>query len=143
MTRTALDTSVLIAAVQALHAEHERALEAVGRALESPPVVVPLHVLVECYSVLTRMPRPRRLSPENAFSLLDRTLRDKAEIASLDGGEAFELLESLRDREISGGAVYDALIAEAAVRAGARRLLNLNRQHFERLAPEGLEIVEP
>ena len=44
---------------------------------------------------------------------------------------------------MAGGAVYDAEIAEAAYRAGARRLLTLNRRHFERLAPEGLEIVEP
>jgi len=44
---------------------------------------------------------------------------------------------------VAGGAVYDAEIAEAAYRAGARRLLTLNRRHFERLAPEGLEIVEP
>lgn len=42
-----------------------------------------------------------------------------------------------------GGTVYDALIAEVALRAGAIKLLTLNRRHFERVAPEGLAIVEP
>jgi predicted nucleic acid-binding protein len=143
VTRIAFDTSVLVAAVQSWHEDHARSLEAMNRALEKPPVVVPLHVLLETYSVLTRMPRPRRLSPESAFALLDRTLRHAAEVASLDGDSAFALLETLRDRELSGGAVYDAVIAEVAFRAGARRLLTLNRQHFERLAPEGLAIAEP
>jgi predicted nucleic acid-binding protein len=143
VSRTALDTSVLVAAVQSWHTEHERALEAVGRALEEPPVVVPLHVLVETYSVLTRMPRPLRLAPASAFALLDRTLRGKAEVADLDGEAAFGVLAGFRDRAVAGGAVYDALIAEVAFRAGARLLLTLNRQHFERLAPEGLAVAEP
>lgn len=143
MSRTALDTSVLVAAMQSWHTEHERCLAAVGRVLENPPVVMPLHVLVETYSVLTRMPKPLRLPPASAFSLLDRTLRGKADVTDLDGEAAFEVLAGFRDRAITGGAVYDALIAEVASRAGARSLLTLNRQHFERLAPQGLEIVEP
>lgn len=143
MSRIAVDTSVLVAAVQSWHEAHERAVEALGRALDDPPVVVPLHVLVETYSVLTRMPKPRRLSPASVYDLLDRTLRGKVSVASPAGGTAFDLLASFRDREIAGGSVYDALIAEAARSAGANRLLTLNRGHFERVAPEGLEVVEP
>lgn len=67
-------------------------------------------------------------------------VEDEARGSSHGGGD---LLAGFRDREIAGGTVYDALIAEAAHRAGARSLVTLNRQHFERLAPEGLEIVEP
>jgi hypothetical protein len=53
MSRTALDTSVLVAALQSWHEDHERSLAAVAEALEDPPVVVPHHVLLETYSVLT------------------------------------------------------------------------------------------
>lgn len=143
MNRVALDTSVLVAAVDSRHTEHERSLVAVARCLEEPPVVVPVHVLFETYSVLTRMPKPLRLAPESAFTVLDRTLRGRAEIATLQGEAAFGLLETFRDREVAGGAVYDALIAAVAFRAGARSLLTLNRRHFERLSPDGLEIFEP
>jgi predicted nucleic acid-binding protein len=140
---TALDTSLLIAALQSWHSEHDRCARALNRALDHPPVIVPLHALLETYSVLTRLPRRIRLAPAQAFELLDRTLRGKAEIVEMSGGEGLRMLETLRDGDITGGAVYDAVIAESAFRAGARSLLTLNRQHFERVAPDGLEIVEP
>jgi hypothetical protein len=47
------------------------------------------------------------------------------------------------ERSVAGGAVYDARIIAAAVKGGALRLLTLNARHFERLAPEGLEIPVP
>jgi len=140
---TALDTSLLIAALQSWHTEHERCVRALNQALDHPPVIVPLHALLETYSVLTRLPRRIRLSPALAFELLDRTLRSAAEIVELSGGDGLGLLETLRDGDVTGGAVYDAVIAESAFRAGARSLLTLNRQHFERVAPDGLEILEP
>lgn len=143
MSRIAVDTSVLVAAIQSWHTEHKRALEAVGAALEGDTVVVPLHVLLETFSVLTRMPKPLRLSPQTALDLLDRTLRGKAEIVELDGESAFELLRTFPERDISGGAVYDAVIAEAATHAGASALLTLNSRDFERVAPQGLEIRQP
>lgn len=71
MTRIALDTSVLVAAVQSWHTEHQRAVEALGNALVGESVVVPVHALFEAYPVLTRMPGSQRLSPDGAFSLLD------------------------------------------------------------------------
>jgi hypothetical protein len=89
------------------------------------------------------MPKPQRLSPKDAHSVLDRTFHGKSKVVSIVGEKAFALLESLRDRGITGGAAYDALIAESALRAGAERLLTLNRKHFDRLAPEGLVIAEP
>ncbi len=143
MNRAAVDTSVLIAAMQSWHTEHERCRTAVGRLLEVPPVIVALHVLLETYSVLTRVPKPLRLAPKHAFAQLDQTLRGKVEVARFDEDAAFDLLRGFRNRAVTGGAVYDALIAEVVFRAGARSLLTLNRQHFERLAPEGLEILEP
>jgi len=142
VSRIALDTSVLVAAIQSWHTDHQRALRAVGEALRGEAVVLPLHVLVESYSVLTRMPKPFRLSPETAVELLERTLGN-AEIVELGGDSVFELLRTFPARDISGGGVYDAVIAESAVRAGATSLLTLNRRDFERVAPSGLEIVQP
>lgn len=143
MSRIALDTSVLVAAIQSWHTEHERAFKAVSQSLRKGSVVVPLHVLFESYSVLTRMPKPLRLSPETALGLLERTLRDKAEVVELGGDSVFDLFQTFPDRDISGGAVYDALIAESAMRAGAASLLTLNQRDFERVAPKELQIVEP
>lgn len=143
LKQVAVDTSVLIAALQAWHPEHERSARALNAVLEEPPVIVPLHALLETYSVLTRLPRRLRLSPETAVMLLERTLRGAVEIPELEHAAAFGLLRSFRDRDIAGGAVYDAWIAESAARAGAASILTLNRQHFDRLIPEGLAVIEP
>jgi predicted nucleic acid-binding protein len=45
--------------------------------------------------------------------------------------------------ELSGGAVYDSLIARAAEKAGADRLLTLNPAHFHRVWPEGAAAILP
>ena len=143
MSRTALDTSVLIAALQSWHEDHERSLAAVAEALEEPPVIVPHHVLLETYSVLTRMPKPLRLAPRTAVDLLRRTLEGQSVLVQIDAADGFGLLEDLQGREVAGGAVYDALIAEAASAGGASTLLTLNRKHFERVVPEGMTVSAP
>ena len=143
MSRVAFDTSVLVAALQSWHEDHERSLAAVADALADPPVVVPHHVLLETYSVLTRLPRPMRLSPDTAVETLRRTLEGKSELVGPPPAEGFALLDRLRDRTVTGGAVYDAAIAETAAKAGADSILTLNRKHFERVKPDGLAIVEP
>lgn len=143
MSRTALDTSVLVAALQSWHEDHERSLTAVAEALEEPPVVVPYHALLETYSVLTRLPKPLRLAPKTAVDLLRRTLEGKAEMVQTEATKGLAFLDDLREREVAGGAVYDALIATSAAEAGATTLLTLNRKHFERIAPEGITVAVP
>jgi hypothetical protein len=41
-----------------------------------------------------------------------------------------------------GGNIYDALLARAAEKCGARRLLTLNPEDFRRAWPEGEKIIE-
>jgi len=144
LARTAFDTSVLVAALVDWHDDHERARRALHRALANPPVVVPLHALLETYSVLTRLPAPHRLSPSTAVTLLEQTLRGATDLSVLPPEEAWTFLAELRDREVAGGTAYDALIIDSAARAGARTILTLNLRHFERLTQEmGIEAVTP
>lgn len=44
---------------------------------------------------------------------------------------------------VAGGAVYDALIAESALDAGAGEILTSNLRDFERVAPVGLAVPAP
>ncbi|WP_168733554.1 hypothetical protein [Deinococcus sp. Arct2-2] len=41
-----------------------------------------------------------------------------------------------RDLRLQGGAIYDTLITQAALRAGAAGLVTLNAKHFVRLGAE-------
>jgi len=138
----AIDTSILVAGLLAWHERHEAAARALGRALSAKEgFVIPVHVVVESYAVLTRLPSPHRLSSADALSLLRENFRE-AKLASLPSRSVWPLLERLAETEISGGTTYDALTIEAAQDAGATRLLTLNAQDFERF-DAGIEIIEP
>ncbi len=80
MAGTALDTSVIIAGRLRWHKFHSRARPALEAALDSEnPVILPAHALVEAYSVLTRLPPPRRLTAEQTSAMLTESLRPMVE----------------------------------------------------------------
>jgi predicted nucleic acid-binding protein len=140
----ALDASVIVAALLAAH-EHHRPAAAELQALLAEPgdVILPLQALVEAYSVMTRLPSPYRLSPKDALTILERSLRQRTIVVGLDGEEAWGLIKGLSQSQIAGATSYDGLIAACARKGGAQRLLTFNRTHFERLPGAGLEIVVP
>lgn len=142
MSLVAIDTSVVVAALQAWHDDHRRCVAALDEALTAPPVVLPAAVLVETYSVLTRLPAPHRLKPEVARRLLVETFRDATQLTG-PPSDTWEFLGRLSTGGVTGGAVYDAAILHSASAAGAERILTLNGRDFRRLAPEGVEVVEP
>ena len=56
---TALDASVIVAALLAAHEHHGPAATELGALLAEPgDVILPLQALVEAYSVMTRLPSP-------------------------------------------------------------------------------------
>lgn len=142
-TQTAVDTSVLVAALTAWHHQHESARDLLDEVLRSRRVLISSRVLVETYSVLTRMPASFRLSAKDAFDLLSGTLEGRVEIVDLPAERTWQFLEGQAGRGVAGGSVYDAEIAEATAQGGARRILTFNRRHFSRVAPADLEVVVP
>ncbi len=138
----AIDTSVVVAALVTTHESHGESLSALQAALESPPVVVPGAVLLESYSVLTRLPAPMRLSPASALRLLRHAFHGCAEVPELDAGSAWALLAEAVGGALAGGIIHDAHIAACARRAGATRVLTLNPRHFARVAAD-LGILTP
>lgn len=142
--RVALDSSVVVAALLAWHERHDAARAELEEVLSSEGgVVLPVNALLEAYSVMTRLPSPHRLSPEHAMRLLELTFRESGRLVGPPEGEdAWGFVQSLRQRGIAGGRVYDALIAACARRGGADRILTLNLRHFEGLDP-GLSVLVP
>lgn len=140
---TAVDSSVLVAALASWHENHDEARAALERAMDRVGgLVLPADVLVETYSVLTRLPSPHRLAPVDALRLLEGNFADARTVA-LAATDTWRLLRTLAPSQVAGGAVYDARIVAAAVKGGATRILTLNGRHFSRLAPEGLDVVVP
>ncbi len=112
MSVLGLDTSVAVALLVQTHRGHA----AVVRWWEGRAVALCGHALAETYSVLTRLPGDLRLAPEDAARLIDARF---AAPLVLGADTARRLPAVLSRLEISGGAVYDALVALAAVEHGA------------------------
>ena len=102
------DTSVLVPLAAAWHEAHAT----VGRRCREVSRL-PLHAMLECYSVLTRLPEPHRASPEPVVEFLDSF----GEPLDLEPGSrrARGFLHRLRDADIRGGQTYDAMIAASAL----------------------------
>lgn len=103
----ATDTSVAIAALDAGHAAH---VECVRVVREHRPALAG-HAVFEVFSVLTRMPGQAAIDPPTAGELIRRVFPDRV---WLNADTAGSLADRLGTLGIVGGAVYDALVGEAA-----------------------------
>lgn len=140
-----LDTSVIVAALVEGHPEHARCLPYLARAGSAGSTIcVASHSVAECYSVLTTLPLRPRLSPAAAWRLLTESVQRHARLIALTPSDVQAVIRRCSELEIPGGIVYDALIARAAAKARADRLVTLNLRDFLRAWPEGAgTIVEP
>lgn len=100
------------------------------------------HALIETYAVLTRLPGPHRLSPADAWTVIEANFVNAATLATLPAREHAALLRTLAEAGVGGGRSYDSLIARTASRANATTLLTLNPRHFSP-PPAGMEVVTP
>jgi predicted nucleic acid-binding protein len=112
LTALALDTSVAIPLLVATHRAHA----AVSGWWNGREVALSGHALAETYCVLTRLPGDLRLAPADAARLLAERFVDPLLLGSDVAGRLPEVLSRLG---IAGGAVFDALVALAALEHGA------------------------
>lgn len=104
---TALDTSVVVAALTSWHEAHQRSRRAAGGGS------IPAHAVIESYAVLTRLPPPHRLAAPTASELLASWFPSER-VLHLDRREARALLGRFAAAGVDGGAAYDGLVAMTA-----------------------------
>jgi predicted nucleic acid-binding protein len=111
----AVDTSVVVAAFATWHEAHRGAAAVLARRPR-----VPAHVLIETYSVLTRLPAPHRAPG----AVVARFLEDRFEQSPLvlAAGAYAKLIARAADAGLAGGSLYDAVVATTAAQARARLL---------------------
>ena len=136
------DTSVLVAAFVETHPQNSDCLPWLDRVqtLEIQGVIS-AHTLAELFSVLTRLPRQLRIPPQLAQELMQINLQhfEKVPLQIEDYDWAIERMVCLK---LSGGAIFDALIAAVVLKVEVDRLLTLNPKHFSRLGVEIASIVQ-
>ena len=136
--RVLFDTSVLVPAVVQAHSMHARALPWLMRAQSGElQIVLSSHSLAELYASLTRLPVSPRITPDRAWKIVDGVAAAASEIVSLASEDYTSTIQRISGMGLSGGIVYDALIARAAEKARVEHLITFNAAHFRRVWPEG------
>jgi len=138
--REFLDTSVLIATFYGDHEHHEPSFALFLRQ-NGRSGYTAAHCLAEVYSVLTGMPGKHRAGPDEALLFLGDA-RQRLTLATLDGHEYFDVLETASSAGFWGGAIYDALIAHCALKVKAEVIYTWNLKHFTRLGGEVAPLVK-
>ena len=131
--RVLFDTSVLVAALIVSHPQHSACFARL-KAAESGQVqgFISTHSLAEIYSVITRFPLQPRIAPNQAQSMIVDTSQ-YLEVVPLLSNEYLAEIAQMVALNLPGGGIFDALIAQAALKADVDILLTLNPNHFTRL----------
>jgi predicted nucleic acid-binding protein len=133
------DTSVIIAAMVESHPLHPIAFPWLKRAKSKEfDLFIACHTLAELYAVLTTLPVRPKISPAVACQLIHHNIEPMARIVSLSASDYRFVIKRMGDLELSGGIIYDALIARAAQRFKVDRILTFNIDDFKRVWPEGI-----
>ena len=131
--RVLFDTSVIVASLLRQHPKHDECLATLTRAKSGQTEgYISTHSLAETYSVLTRMPIQPKVSLTSAEQVI-LTLVQYVEVVTLTMSDYQAAIAQLVSLNIPGGAVFDALIAQAAMKVEAEQLFTLNPKHFVRL----------
>ncbi|MBT9331121.1 PIN domain-containing protein [Paracidobacterium acidisoli] len=137
-----LDTSVLIAAFLESNAKHRECKALLGK-MRPEVAACSSHTLAELYSVITRLPHPLRLRPEEGI-LVTGEVCERLSTVALSEKEYLHTLKTAAEAGVGGGRVYDALLLACARKCGAEKIHTLNLRHFQALAPDLAErIVMP
>ncbi|MGH7867801.1 MAG: PIN domain-containing protein [Candidatus Dormibacteraceae bacterium] len=114
-TMMTLDSSVVIPTLDSTHESHEQAITFVEGAGELRLIT---HVVLETYNTLTRTRRYRRLPAGAVAGVLRNTF--PGPLVELAAEDYWTLMDRAPQLGIVGGAIFDALIATAAVRSGLK-----------------------
>ena len=129
-----LDTSVLVATFYGDHEHHEPSIELFLR-YEKRDVCCAAHSLAEVYASLTGMPGKDRVGADEAMLFLGN-IRERLTIVGLTDKEYFKAVEASAAIGVTGGGIYDAVLGQCALKAGAETLYSWNVKHFKRLGPD-------
>jgi predicted nucleic acid-binding protein len=138
---TLFDTSVIIAASLPQHPNHAPCFIQLQAAKTAQiQGCLSTHSLAELYSVLTRMPSQPRMSPQEVQRLIESYLQHLKTVP-LEQTDYQIAIAQMTALNLPGGGIFDALIAQAALKSSAERLLTLNPKHFSRLGEPIAQIV--
>ena len=140
-----LDTSVLLAGLIDLGPQSPPAHSVLHGVAEKTiaPAGTAWHCCLEFFSVSTRLPPEYRLTPADAFRLIEEEVFRRMTVYELPSGDRLPLLRAAAQDATAGGRIYDAHIAEVARAAHATVIVTDNRRHFLAALRHGIRVETP
>lgn len=136
------DTSVLVAAFVNAHPKHANCLPWLQKVKKKEiEGIISVHSLIEIYSILTKLPLSPRINPALALNLIKENILEDFELVTYGKKDYINLLDELSRGNIAGGASYDGLILNAAIKVTADKILTLNVNDFIRVCPQLVRII--
>ncbi len=136
------DTSFLIPAMIETHPNHPRAfawIETIGRA--DRVFGVSSHSIAEVYAVLTALPTSPRISPGTALQFISENLIAKFEIIELTLSDYQRAIQTAVEKGMSGGVIFDILIAMSFDKFQGDRFLTFNHKDFARIFSDRPDVL--
>jgi predicted nucleic acid-binding protein len=124
--KSAIDTTVIVAALCAGNPDHEACRKVLFSARHS----VLAHAYAETFSTLTGGRLGFRVPASDAARLLRQQIEPKLRNVHLDAADLIDSFEEAEARGVRGGAIYDYLHLVAARKAGAKQFHTLNASDF-------------
>ena len=141
MLKVLFDTNILVAATIEAHPNHAISLPWVqqvrSRSIEG---YISTHSIAELYAVMTRLPLLQPLSPQQVHDMIVNNLESFHSV-NLENNDYLEIICNVARLNITGGGIYDAIIAQAALKANVDTLLTVNAKHFTRLGENIAKLV--
>ncbi len=139
-----VDTSVFIAASLKDHPMHLSSFELLSRVKkEKSGRFVCSHTLAEVYATLTAYPVTPMISPVLGEKFIEENILSSFQIVDLQPVDYREAIQRVRARGLRSGAIYDALIYQAAKKSGAKKLYTWDLGDFKRLTDPEISILAP
>lgn len=137
-----LDTNVVVARLVNGHVHQVNAIslfEQVQSRRWTP--VISAHGLAEIYSVLTRTPYRPRITPAEAWQMIEDNVLPRFEIETLNRSEYSHVIRDFAAQGWTGGLIHDALHIATARKAQCSRIYTFDVTHFRQLAPDLLDRI--
>lgn len=141
MLKVLFDTNILVASTIEAHPNHSISLPWIQQVRsKSIDGYISTHSIAELYAVMTRLPLAKPLSPQQVHDVIVNNLESFHSV-NLESNDYLEIIRNVARLNITGGGIYDAIIAQAALKANVDTLLTMNSKHFTRLGENIAKLV--
>ena len=138
------DTNVFVACIVKSHAHHDPSRTLVERVHRGEMTgAISAHSLAECFSILTSYPISPSIPPDLAEELIKENILAPFQVVELSLNDYRLAIRRVKERRLRSGAIYDALIYQAAVKKRAKAIYTWDTEDFLRLSDSDIQILRP